>query len=104
LAKAKFVDLNELYLSGNNLPDIDFLGECPFGELIHLDCSFNEVSQLPKLNFPKLNYFDLKNNRLRELPDTENIGGPNCTFNLSGNQLTGYSNYLMRGNKKIIIN
>jgi Leucine-rich repeat (LRR) protein len=102
LATAKFVGLNELYLNNNFLSDIDFLGECPFGELAHLDCSNNNISLIPKLNFPNLNYFNLKDNKLEELPDVENIGGPNCTFILLKNKLAGFSDFLS-GKKKIII-
>ena len=103
LKNTTFVNLKELFLVNDNLESIDFLMGCPFIDLVHLDCSHNQIKSIPNLNFPKLNRFDLSNNKICSIEETLlMIGVEKCTIVLRDNEVNpGKSDY---GSKNIIFN
>ena len=103
LKNATFVNLKELFLVNDNLESIDFLMGCPFIDLLHLDCSHNQIKSIPNLNFPKLNSFDLSHNKICSIDKTLlNIGVEKCTILIGDNEVNpGKSEY---GSKNIIVN
>ena len=88
LEKAAFINLKELYLNNNNLEDINFLCNVPFTHLIKLDLSENNINILPYLNFPELEDFNLKNNKINYADQVSKIGSSKCKFNLKGNYVS----------------
>jgi len=93
LKNAKFNNLKKLYLSNNNLGDLNEIemGEYQFFELTDLDLSQNHIESLgPILKaFKKLAYLNLENNQIQASPQLtyfyENY--PNCKLLLKGNKL-----------------
>ena len=75
---------------------------CPFNDLLHLDCSHNQIKSIPNLKFPKLNRFDLSNNKLCSIEETLlKIGNEKCTILLGDNDVNPGKGY---GSKNIIFN
>ena len=100
---SKLINLRELYLFNDNLDNIDFLKGCPFTSLDQLDCSQNNIKEIPNLYYPSLNSFNLYNNRVSNIEPLYNIGSPNCIFILGGNEIYNPKKY-DGGSKKFIFN
>ena len=87
LQNSKFFNLKELYLFNDNLDNIDFLKGCPFTYLEELDCSQNNIKELPKLYYPYLNSFNLYNNQISNIEPLYTIGNSKCIFILGSNPI-----------------
>ena len=96
---ARFVNLKELYLVANDLKSIEFLKECPFFNVLYLDCSQNSIEDIPYLNFPKLNNFNLFSNNISDIKPLYHIGSSVCTFILGGNKNLSSNSYLISDSK-----
>ena len=76
LVKIKFKELNGLYLSNNEISDINILEKINFKELNILDLGYNQISDiniLEKVNFKELKELNLSYNKISDINILEKV-------------------------------
>ena len=96
LKEARFKDLEELYLSNDNITYLDNInfGEFPFNKLKILDLSHNSIQSLSPLKFFRnLKILNLEHNLINNDNELNYVIDLNdmCMLKLSGNNVSGAS-------------
>lgn len=73
----KMPKLKKLFLTNNQIKNLDNLPKCHFPVVELLKFDTNLVSQIPTISFPTLNFFGLKNNKIKDISNFKNCHLPN---------------------------